>query len=125
MRHPAAPPAATSAAAVLAKASVRAADLLALKRGELAEVLGVSETTISRAANGGSLPANAKTLELAALFVRVYRSLDSIVGGDDRVAARWMRGPNDALGAPPVDRIKTVEGLMAVLSYLDARRALV
>jgi hypothetical protein len=80
---------------------------------------------VSRAAHGGRLPEGATTLELATLFVRVFRSLDAIVGGEDAVAAKWLRSPNDALGAPPIERIKTVQGLVGVLAYLDARRAIV
>jgi hypothetical protein len=37
------------------------------------------------------------SFELAVLFVRLYRSLDAIVGGDDAVAAAWLRNRNTAL----------------------------
>ncbi len=119
---PAAPPAPVD---VLSKAAVRAAGHLGVRQNELAEILGVSPAAVSRAVHGGRLPDGAKTLELATLFVRVFRSLDAIVGGEDAVAAKWLRSPNDALGAPPIERIKTVQGLVGVLAYLDARRAIV
>jgi hypothetical protein len=66
-----------------------------------------------------------KPFELAVLFVRLFRSLDAIVGGDDRVAASWLGNPNTALDARPIEKVRTVSGLVDVIAYLDARRALV
>ena len=34
-----------------------------------------------------------------------------------------MKNPNASLGSAPVERIVTVSGLVDVLAYLDARRA--
>ena len=114
------------AARLLSKASLRAARLLGLRNAELARVLGVSEATVSRIARrDAALPDNPKTLELAALFIRLYRSLDAIVGGEDRVAAAWLRTENLALGRAPADAIQTITGLIDTVAYLDARRALV
>ena len=64
-----------------------------------------------------------KSFELAALFVRLFRSLDAIAGGDERTARAWMKAENLALGHPPIERIQTVTGLVDVVDYLDARRA--
>ena len=66
-----------------------------------------------------------KSFELAVLFVRLYRSLDAIVGGDDAVAGLWLKNRNTALSAEPLALIQTVPGLMNVIQYLDARRAVV
>ena len=66
-----------------------------------------------------------KAFELAVLFVRLYRSLDAMVGGDDAVAANWLKNRNTALDAEPFALIQTVPGLMNVIQYLDARRAVV
>ena len=111
--------------AVLTKAALRAAKRLRMTNRELAAVLGVGQATVSRAGAGRPLPAEGKALELAALFVRLYRSLDAIVGGDDATAAAWLRAENTALGRPPAEAIGTVAGLVDTLAYLDARRALV
>jgi hypothetical protein len=111
-------------AVLLAKAASRAADQLEIRQHELAAILGISPAAVSRAAGGGRLPPG-KAVELAALFVRSFRSLDAIVGGDRAVAAAWMRNANVALGGVPVDLMKTVPGLIDCLTYLDARRALV
>lgn len=119
--HPAARP---SQAAVLSKAVLRAADQLTVSSKVLAAVIGVSEPTVSRMRDGRyQVQPGQKPFELAALFVRLYRSLDAIVGGDNAVAGAWLRNDNTALGGKPVALIQTVSGLVHVIAYLDARRA--
>ena len=66
-----------------------------------------------------------KPFELAVQFVRLYRSLDAIVGGDDVVAAAWLKNSNVVLGTKPITMIQTVPGLMNVIQYLNSRRAVV
>lgn len=109
---------------VLSKATLRAADILRLTPRDMAGVLGISTATISgMRKHGKPLPADPKGLELAKLLIRVYRALDAITGGDDSVSAAWLRNENSALGGVPLERMKTVTGLVDVLSYLDQRRA--
>lgn len=110
--------------AVLTNAALRAADRLGLPARVLAGVLGVSEPSISRMKKGGYvLEDGSKSFELAGVFVRLFRALDAISGGDEAVARAWMVAPNVALGAAPVARIVTIAGLLDVTAYLDARRA--
>ncbi len=59
------------------------------------------------------------------LFVRLFRSLDAIVGGDEAVARSWLANPNLALDGRPIEKIRTVVGLIEDIAYFDARRALV
>ena len=119
--HPAATP---EAGSVLTKAVVNAADKLNVNASVLATVLGVSEATVSRMKRGDyRLDEGAKPFELGVLFVRLFRSLDAIVGGDEPSARAWLANPNLALGGRPVERIRTVTGLVDVVAYLDARRA--
>lgn len=111
---------------VLTKAVLRAADHLGLTAKTLASVLGLSETTVSRMKHGDyRIDPATKAFELGVLFVRLFRSLDAIAGGDQKVAATWLRSDNTALDARPVDRIQSIAGLTDVIAYLDARRALV
>jgi antitoxin Xre/MbcA/ParS-like protein len=113
-------------AAVLTKATLRAATQLGLTNKLLAAVIGVSEPTVSRMRSGDyTLQRGQKSFELAVLFVRLYRSLDAIVGGDDAVAGLWIKNRNTVLDAEPLALIQTVPGLMNVIQYLDARRAVV
>ncbi|MPZ55636.1 MAG: DUF2384 domain-containing protein [Rhizobiales bacterium] len=117
---------ASPAPAVVTKAAVRAADKLGLTNKVLARIIGVSEPSVSRMRRGAYLLGeDDKPFELAVLFIRLYRSLDAIVGGDDAVANAWLKNPNTALNAMPVDLIQTVHGLTHVIQYLDARRAVV
>ncbi|PLL13888.1 transcriptional regulator, XRE family protein [Tabrizicola sp. TH137] len=113
-----------AAGAVLTKAALRAADRLGLSGRQLADIVGVSEATVSRWKRGESLlEPGSKPFELAALLVRTFRSLDAITGGDEAVARRWLAAPNTALAARPVELMTQVQGLVDVTTYLDARRA--
>lgn len=112
------------AGAVLTKATLRAADRLGLSGRQLAEIVGVSEATVSRWKRGESLlEPGSKPFELAALVVRIFRSLDAISGGDEAVVRRWLVASNTALAARPVERMAQVQGLIDVATYLDSRRA--
>lgn len=111
------------AAAVLSRATVRAAEQLDLPQRDLAQVLGVSPATVSRLAAGSwRLAERSKTWELAAAFVRLYRSLAASTGGGTETMRAWLHSDNDALGARPVERIVHAEGLFDVLRYLDGTR---
>jgi transcriptional regulator with XRE-family HTH domain len=111
-------------ALVLAKATGRTATLLGLSGAALARTIGLSEPTVSRILSGQrGLAPESKEGELAALLVRVYRSLDALVGSDDGKRAAWMNSPNSALGGVPKELIQTAQGLVGTLSYLDGLRA--
>lgn len=113
-------------AAVITKATLRAATRLGVSSRVLAAVIGVSEATVSRMRSGAHLLRRGqKPFELAVLFVRLYRSLDAMMGGDDAAAAGWMKAHNAALDAEPIALVQTVPGLVNVIQYLDARRAVV
>lgn len=112
--------------AVVTKAAIRAANQLKISSVTFAAIIGVSEATISRIRRGGSgLEPGTKPFELAVLFVQLFHSLDAIVGGDDEIAASWLRNPNTTFDARPIEKLQTVGGLVDVIAYLDARRALV
>ena len=111
--------------AVATKAVLRAAGRLGLSNKTLGGIVGVSEATVSRMGSGSyTLSPGEKPFELAMLFVRLFRSIDAIAGGDEAVAAAWLRNENTALGGTPLTLIQSVSGLVHVLGYLDARRAL-
>ena len=108
----------------LTNATLRAADKLGLKNRILASIIGVSEPTVSRMSKGAYfLQPDEKSFELSALFVRLYRSLDAIVGGDEKVAQSWFTNQNSALGDTPINLVRKVSGLIHVIQYLDSRRA--
>jgi hypothetical protein len=113
-------------AAVVAKGALRAAAHLKISNRRLADVVGLSGSSMSRLAQGTfQLDPSSKAFDLALLFIRLYRSLDAICGGDAVTASSWMRSDNLALGGRPLDLIMHVSGLTDVIAYLDARRAIV
>jgi hypothetical protein len=113
-------------AAIVSKAVVRASDNLKISNRILGSTIGLSEPTISRLKKGTYfLNRQEKAFELSVLFVRMYRSLTAIVGGDDSVAQAWLKNYNTAIQAKPIDHIQSVDGLMNVIHYLDARRAII
>lgn len=114
---------ARNAATVLSKATARAAEQLNVRQAQLAKVLGLSAATTSRLATGSwVLPEGSKAWELAAAFVRLYRSLAAITGGKAQTMRDWLHSGNDALGGEPAQRMLTAEGLFHVVQYLDAAR---
>ena len=113
-------------ATIVTKALLRASNNLKLTNTVLGAIVGLSDATISRMKKGAYVLAPAdKSYELSVLFVRMYRSLTAIVGGDDSVARSWLENHNTALHAKPMQRIQSVSGLVDVINYLDARRAAV
>ena len=111
------------AGAILSKAVIGAAGLLHVNQAALADILGISTATASRLHAGGYVlaPRRKKEWELALLFVRMFRSLDAILGHDDQ-ARQWLDGENLALNGRPAELVRTTEGLIRVIHYLDAYR---
>ena len=121
--RPAAESAPAADAAVLSKAVVRVARLLALTQRDVSAALGISEATASRLFAGKYLlaPERAKEWELARLMVRMFRSLDALWGHEE-IARQWLASDNLALAARPKDLLRSVEGMVRVVTYLDAAR---
>jgi hypothetical protein len=107
----------------VSKAVVRAAELLGINQATLSDVLGLSRASTSRLVAGNYLldPGRSKEWEFALLFLRAFRSLDAVVGHGDRARA-WLRGANLALGGVPAELIRSAEGLVRTVHYLDAAR---
>lgn len=113
----------SEAAAVLAKAVSRAAAQLGIPNVALGRILGLSQATVTRLHQGSyRLEPDSKPGELALLLVRLFRSLDSITGGQEAARA-WLDGDNAGLNGRPRDLILSPRGLVHVTDYLDAHRA--
>jgi uncharacterized protein (DUF2384 family) len=106
-------------AQLVAEACGRAATALGLNRDELSAVVGKHRTSIDRT----GLDPTTKEGELALLFLRVYRSLHALFGGDQALMRHWIEQPNHHLGEqPPRLLLSRIEGLTRVANYLDALR---
>ena len=96
IRHP-------RAAAVLPRATRRAAEQLDLPQRQLARVLGVSGATVAPWPCGsGPLAEGGRTWELAVAFVRLHRLLAAITGA----MRAWLHAVSAALEAHPLCRAR-------------------
>ncbi len=111
------PGTAPDAGRVLTKALLNAGTGLGLSRERLGEIVGRERSAFSR----GLEPAS-KAGELALLLIRCYRSLYALVGGDAAAMRHWMHTPNRDTGGVPAEQVRSVQGLVEVLTYLDAMR---
>ena len=110
-----------NAASVLTKATLRAAEHLGIHNALLASIIGVSEASISRLSGAREIDPATKEGELAILFVRMFRSLDALFG-DTETCKRWLWAENEHLRGVPAELLRSLEGLVNVVRYLDAVR---
>jgi len=106
------------AAQVLAKALIAAGKDLGLNQMTIAVVVGKDRSAISR----GGIDPQSKPGELALLLVRAYRALFVLVGGDPAQMKHWMHTANHHTGGVPAEQVRSVQGLLRVVEYLDAIR---
>ena len=104
-------------ARVLSHATRRAGAELGLDTATLAAIVHRSRTRLA-----DPIRPDKATGELAMMFLRVYRGLFALLGGDRDAMRLWMAGPNRGTGGVPVEQMKSIEGLAKVLRYVDAMR---
>ena len=109
---------------VLTTAVSRVASCWKLTNEQLGAVLGLSPATASRLRSGGfELDRSSKAFELGQYLVRLFRGLDALMGSDDAASMSWLRSPNLDLDGRPIDLIRSIRGLGAVVDYVDDHRA--
>ncbi|TVQ68347.1 MAG: DUF2384 domain-containing protein [Oceanospirillales bacterium] len=79
-------------------------------------------TGISRLKQHLDLQPETKQGELALLLIRAARALYALAGGDDVWIKHFMRSNNRLTGGIPAEQIQTVQGLVKVVTCLDALR---
>ncbi|WP_179958407.1 antitoxin Xre/MbcA/ParS toxin-binding domain-containing protein [Chitinimonas arctica] len=110
-------------AQVLTEATLAAAEKLTVKQADLAAILGVSSSTVSRLAAGKmTLEGDRPVVDSAATFVLVYRSLASILGSNLEHMKAWLTTYNTDLASVPLKLMLRPSGLHQVRGYLDAYR---
>jgi len=109
---------------ILSEAVVRVAGCWQLTNEQLGAILGLSPATASRLRSGGfQLDRSGKAFELGQYLIRLFRSLDALMGSDDRAAISWLKTANLDLGGRPIDLIRSIRGLGDVTDYVDDYRA--
>jgi hypothetical protein len=88
-----------------------------LSQADLGCVIGKDRTSVTRGVDPNSKPG-----ELALILIRCYRDLYALVGGQADDIRHWMHTDNLHTGGVPAEQVKTVQGLVRVLQYLDAIR---
>jgi uncharacterized protein (DUF2384 family) len=96
---------------------------LGMTLGQLARIIGVSESTMKNYSRGSAAISSGKSQELALGFIRVYRALYAILGGNREQMQHWMDTPNRHLrNQAPAALVENYQGLAEVNVYLDAMR---
>lgn len=109
---------------VLTTAVSRIAEFWGLTNARLGAILGLSESTVSRLRSGkAELDPASKSFEAAQFLLRLFRSLDALLGSDDLSARSWLSTANLDLDARPSDLIESFKGLITVCDYVDSYRA--
>lgn len=106
---------------VLRKALIHVSKQLGLKRRELSAIIGPSESFFSKLFSKSNyyLDPASKEGELAVLFIKLYRSLALIFGGNREQCRLWMRSENAHLGMMPLQLVQSIPGLIHTVEYLD------
>ena len=108
---------------VLTKAVLNMANFYGLTGKDLSAIIGMSEASTSRLHQGKKwLSPYTKEGEMALLLLRVYRSLNALVGNNHEKAKAWLTSANRNFDQHPIEKLKTVCGLVEVVNYLDAMR---
>lgn len=112
-------------ARILSTAVAEVARHLEISSTDLGSIIGISQPSASRLMRGEfTVRERTKEWELAALLVRLYRGLYSIVGSNDQLAKDWLTSRNLAFGNEiPFAVIQKASGLVHACDYVDAHRA--
>lgn len=105
---------------VVTKAYINAVKKLGLNLDQGANIIGVGRSTLLR--NMGGFDKTTKQWELQILFIRFYRSLYALFGGDSEAMMHWFTNMNKHVQGIPKDLCFSITGLFAINRYLDAIR---
>ena len=96
---------------------------LGLSNRVIAEILGVSESTISRAKKRGSYFTQTHRHQwiIAELLIQACRELTRIYD-HPRKEKHWFTTYNHELRALPINILHTIEGLIEVVRHLESRQ---
>lgn len=103
---------------VLGRSLLAAAEELGVSKADIGAIIGRNRTTIDR--NG--IDPDSKAGELALMFIRIYRSLFALMGGDRDNMRHFLRTNNLGTHGVPAEQLHNIQGMVTVCTYLDAMR---
>jgi hypothetical protein len=104
---------------IVMKAYTNAYKVLGISDTQAAKLIGVGRSTLLRKSG---FEKDSKQNELQILFIRLYRSLFALFGGDLTSMKHWFEHQNKHIRGVPRELCFTVTGLVNVNAYLDALR---
>ncbi|WP_299074535.1 MbcA/ParS/Xre antitoxin family protein [uncultured Paraglaciecola sp.] len=104
---------------VIMKAYINAYKSMGISDVQAAKLIGVGRSTLLRKL---SFDTGSKQSELQILFIRLYRSLFALFGGDTMAMKHWFEHKNTHVRGVPKELCFTVTGLVNINAYLDALR---
>lgn len=108
---------------ILSKAIINLQDFWQLSNKDLADIIGVDPSFITRLRQCKTLIEHDKKVgELSLMLIRVFRSLGAFLGDRLALQNQWLNSFNKAFNNKPIDNIKNISGLAHVVQYLDALR---
>ena len=104
---------------IVMKAYINAYKTMGISDGHAAKLIGVGRSTLLRKSG---FEKDSKQNELQILFIRLYRSLFALFGGDLTSMKHWFEHKNKHIRGVPRELCFSVTGLVNVNAYLDALR---
>ncbi|MBU3003562.1 MbcA/ParS/Xre antitoxin family protein [Paraglaciecola arctica] len=104
---------------IVMKAYMNAYKVLGITDTQAAKLIGVARSTLLRKS---AFEKDSKQNELQILFIRLYRSLFALFGGDVTSMKHWFEHKNTHIRGIPRELCFTVTGLVNINAYLDALR---
>ncbi|MEO1078379.1 MAG: MbcA/ParS/Xre antitoxin family protein [Pseudomonadota bacterium] len=104
--------------AILGRSLLAAAEELGVSKADIGAIIGRNRTSIHR--NG--IDPDSKAGELALIFIRIYRSLFALMGGDRDNMRHFLSTENRGTHGIPAKQLHNIQGMVTVCTYLDAMR---
>ncbi len=106
---------------VLSKALIRTIENFDLKVSDVSKIIRISESVISRFKKGEKehVFSRNEQFEFTVIFLRSLGNLFDFFGGDTQNCHEWIVAHHDIFGKPPLEEMKTIDGLKNVECFLE------
>ena len=109
---------------VVTKAVNEASILMSIDVSTLTQILGIKEPdVIQMKHNDYLLQPQQEEWERALLFIRLFKGIDVLCGGDRGALVEWLISDNLDLRGVPIELIQNVSGLVRIVDYLEGYQA--